>query len=250
MLEGDNLYVKLIDFGEAKIVDAFDESSPTGSQDKNRSSEDDNKSESHSFFSKMLGGGGGVRSSPETASKKRGAGTFVGTSSYQPPEMLRDNQSGLYTDLWALGCVIYELVNHGRRLFSGRREIDIHNQIRAHDFERPDGMDVAAADLVRQLTNPSRHKRLGLKNIEAIKQHQFFSGVDFAALATKKIQAPELDPPMMLARPMESFALIADGSGPGMPARAPAPRHSVPATPTFVKNSSGDYAHSEATDPR
>lgn len=57
MLEGENLYVKLIDFGEAKIVDTFDDPSPTTSQDKttnNRSSEEENKSESHSFFSSRL----------------------------------------------------------------------------------------------------------------------------------------------------------------------------------------------------
>ena len=122
MLEGENLYVKLIDFGEAKIVDTFEESSPTTSQDKNnKSSEEENRSESHSFFSKMLG------RSNEIKPKKREAGTFVGTTMYQPPEMLRDNQSGLYTDLWALGCVIYELVNHGRKMFSGRTIPAIHN---------------------------------------------------------------------------------------------------------------------------
>ena len=146
MLEGENLYVKLIDFGEAKIVDTFEESSPTTSQ--NKSSEEENKSESHSFFKYMLGRSNDIKP------RKRDAATFVGTTMYQPPEMLRDNQSGLYTDLWALGCVIFELVNHGRKLFSGRTIPAIHDQILTHEFERPEGMDLAAADLVKQLTNP------------------------------------------------------------------------------------------------
>ena len=34
-------------------------------------------------------------------------GSFVGTPLYVAPEMLEDNLSGPYTDLWALGCIIY-----------------------------------------------------------------------------------------------------------------------------------------------
>jgi len=34
-------------------------------------------------------------------------GTFVGTPLYVAPEMLEYNHSGRYTDLWALGCIIY-----------------------------------------------------------------------------------------------------------------------------------------------
>ena len=37
-------------------------------------------------------------------------GTFVGTALYVAPEMLEFNQSGIYTDLWALGCIIYEML--------------------------------------------------------------------------------------------------------------------------------------------
>ena len=35
--------------------------------------------------------------------------TFVGTAYYVAPEMLENNESGLFTDLWALGCIVYEL---------------------------------------------------------------------------------------------------------------------------------------------
>jgi novel protein kinase C eta type len=34
-------------------------------------------------------------------------GTFVGTPLYVAPEMLEQNLSGPFTDLWALGCIIY-----------------------------------------------------------------------------------------------------------------------------------------------
>jgi serine/threonine protein kinase len=36
-----------------------------------------------------------------------GRGTFVGTPLYVAPEMIAFSFSGPFTDLWALGCIIY-----------------------------------------------------------------------------------------------------------------------------------------------
>lgn len=36
-------------------------------------------------------------------------GTFVGTPLYVAPEMLKRTVSGHFTDIWALGCIIYEM---------------------------------------------------------------------------------------------------------------------------------------------
>ena len=36
-----------------------------------------------------------------------GRGTFVGTPLYVAPEMIAWSFSGPFTDLWALGCIIY-----------------------------------------------------------------------------------------------------------------------------------------------
>ena len=37
-------------------------------------------------------------------------GTFVGTPYYVAPEMLESNASGPATDLWALGCIVYQML--------------------------------------------------------------------------------------------------------------------------------------------
>lgn len=42
--------------------------------------------------------------------KKDIQGTFVGTPIYQAPEMIMDNVSGPFTDLWALGVIIYQMI--------------------------------------------------------------------------------------------------------------------------------------------
>ena len=47
----------------------------------------------------------------------------MGTPFYVAPEMLENNLSGLFSDLWALGCIIYEL-SSGYRMFQGARNQD------------------------------------------------------------------------------------------------------------------------------
>lgn len=48
-------------------------------------------------------------------------GTFVGTPLYVAPEMLDANFAGKFTDLWALGCIIYQF-HVGLTPFHGKRQ--------------------------------------------------------------------------------------------------------------------------------
>lgn len=47
-------------------------------------------------------------------------GTFVGTPLYVAPEMLEANFAGKFTDLWALGCIIYQ-IHVGDTPFNAKR---------------------------------------------------------------------------------------------------------------------------------
>lgn len=40
----------------------------------------------------------------------KASGTFVGTAHYTAPEMLLNNTSGPFSDLWALGIIIYQMI--------------------------------------------------------------------------------------------------------------------------------------------
>ena len=59
-------------------------------------------------------------------------GTFVGTRDYISPEMVSDNVSGPFTDIWALGIIVFELYT-GRRPWKGKDELGIFDQIQSPD---------------------------------------------------------------------------------------------------------------------
>ena len=49
-------------------------------------------------------------------------GTFVGTVNYMAPEMIKECESTLATDLWALGCIIFKMYT-GKVPFPGMSEM-------------------------------------------------------------------------------------------------------------------------------
>ena len=54
--------------------------------------------------------------------------TFVGTAEYVSPEVLLDKESGPASDLWALGCILYQFFA-GRAPFKGKTEFLTFNLI-------------------------------------------------------------------------------------------------------------------------
>ncbi len=63
-------------------------------------------------------GAGAMSQSPTVATPLTTAGAFVGTSQYMSPEQLEGREADARSDLWALGCVLYEMAS-GRRPFEG-----------------------------------------------------------------------------------------------------------------------------------
>ena len=149
----NNYFTKLIDFGEAKIVDNYDDAISMNSK---RSLSSDGQS---SFFGRLL-------KKDDTSIKRvqRHKGTFVGTASYCAPEMLNNNQSGLYTDLWAFGTILFEL-SCGRKMFYGKNNMEVFNKITDREIHWPKEMDPDLKELIQKLTQQEPTKRIGLKNV-------------------------------------------------------------------------------------
>jgi eukaryotic-like serine/threonine-protein kinase len=65
--------------------------------------------------------------SPTMMSRTDG-GVILGTASYMSPEQARGQKTGKQSDIWAFGCVLYELLT-GRRAFGGETTTDILSDI-------------------------------------------------------------------------------------------------------------------------
>ena len=80
-------------------------------------------------------GPGAVSQSPTVAAPLTAEGAFVGTSYYMSPEQLEGREADARSDLWALGCVLYEMVT-GRRAYEGSTPASLISSI-MKDEPRP-----------------------------------------------------------------------------------------------------------------
>eukprot|EP00106_Octopus_bimaculoides_P007920 XP_014775362.1 PREDICTED: 3-phosphoinositide-dependent protein kinase 1-like [Octopus bimaculoides] len=97
------------------------------------------------------------------------------------------------SDLWALGCIIYQL-HSGLPPFWGNHEYQIFQKILKLDYEFPDGFNPVAKDLVQKLLVFNPQKRLGSPEsggFKPLKKHPFFDGIVWDHLWTQ-------DPPDLL----------------------------------------------------
>jgi len=87
----------------------------------------------------MSGAGSGqaLSQSPTLATPLTSAGAFVGTCQYMSPEQLEGRDADARSDLWALGCVLYEMAT-GRRAYEGSTPASLISSI-MKDEPRPMG---------------------------------------------------------------------------------------------------------------
>ncbi|KAL8762590.1 MAG: hypothetical protein Q9184_001444 [Pyrenodesmia sp. 2 TL-2023] len=147
VLLDEHMHVKITDFGTAKLLDSL---------------EDAKKSNGITEAEELLDG-----------SEVNKANSFVGTAEYVSPELLRDKTACKASDLWAFGCIIYQLLA-GRPPFKAANEYLTFQKILGLEYEFPQGFPKVAKDLVERLLVLEPSSRL---SIEHIKNHQFFEGV-------------------------------------------------------------------------
>ncbi len=75
-----------------------------------------------------LGSASELTSSPTVAGPLTAEGTILGTFQYMAPEQLEGQEADARSDLWALGCVLYEMAT-GRRAFEGKSQASLITSI-------------------------------------------------------------------------------------------------------------------------
>ena len=75
-----------------------------------------------------LGAASDLTSSPTVAAPLTAEGTILGTFQYMAPEQLEGGESDARADLWALGCVLYEMAT-GKRAFEGKSQASLISAI-------------------------------------------------------------------------------------------------------------------------
>uniref|UniRef100_H3A0R9 3-phosphoinositide-dependent protein kinase 1 n=1 Tax=Latimeria chalumnae TaxID=7897 RepID=H3A0R9_LATCH len=117
-------------------------------------------------------------------SKQARANSFVGTAQYVSPELLTEKSACKSSDLWALGCIIYQLVA-GLPPFRAGNEYLIFQKIIKLEYEFPEKFFPKAKDLVKQLLVLDSTKRLGCEEMggyEPLTAHPFFESINWENL--------------------------------------------------------------------
>jgi len=212
-------HLKLIDFGSVKdlAVDAGREIVSRGSidltsrgrgsggsaidpgialeveQDLGTASSDQNHESTTNPSSSSSSSSSPTRKRSPLASNKmpKRAVTLVGTADYVSPEVLRNDPVTYAADLWALGCVLYQMFA-GRPPFKATTEYLTFQKIISGEYAALVPLENAvpqeAIDLIAALLQPIPEDRLGAQDLSELKSHAFFHGIDWQNL--RELPAP------------------------------------------------------------
>lgn len=154
ILFNDDMHIQITDFGTAKEIDENSHQLPA--------------------------------SEPQSSS-------FVGTAQYVSPELLNDKQICVASDLWALGCIIFQMLT-GKLPFRAPNEYLTFQQVIncRYSFPEDEEFDPDARDLVENLLKLDPKSRIGSEQCGGyarLKSHPFFEGVDWDRIT--ETTAPE-----------------------------------------------------------
>lgn len=171
ILLDDKMHILLADFGSAKIMstrhDVSDGLSNADVQTTSAQKLEQSDAEA------------------ENNQGRRRNNSFVGTAQYVSPEVLKGQATSRFTDLWALGCIIYQMIS-GLPPFRAATDYLIFQKVLKLEMSFPEGFDKHGQDLVQSLVQIDPNERLGSQDMgdtyESIRRHPFFDSIDWDAI--------------------------------------------------------------------
>ncbi|KAI5961400.1 PKH1 [Candida pseudojiufengensis] len=127
------------------------------------------------------------------------AKSFVGTAEYVSPELLESKYCGKPGDIWAFGCIIYQMIA-GKPPFKATNEYLTFQKITKLQYAFSAGFPNIVRDLIKRILVLQPSKRA---TIPEIQDHYFFKPIkfdDFDSLWMKS--PPEIGPYKMNAKSM------------------------------------------------
>ncbi|XP_028668755.1 G protein-coupled receptor kinase 6 [Erpetoichthys calabaricus] len=121
----------------------------------------------------------------------------VGTVGYMAPEVVKNERYTFSPDWWALGCLIYEMIE-GQSPFQQRKKKikrdEVERLVKEVREEYSNKFSEEAKSLCTMLLNKDPNERLGCKGGGAseVKSHILFASVNF-----KRLEAGMLEPPFI-----------------------------------------------------
>eukprot|EP00602_Paraphysomonas_sp_CaronLab_P002619 CAMPEP_0185019768 /NCGR_PEP_ID=MMETSP1103-20130426/2351_1 /TAXON_ID=36769 /ORGANISM="Paraphysomonas bandaiensis, Strain Caron Lab Isolate" /LENGTH=471 /DNA_ID=CAMNT_0027550241 /DNA_START=367 /DNA_END=1779 /DNA_ORIENTATION=+ len=121
--------------------------------------------------------------------------SFVGTAEYVSPEVLQNENATRACDIWALGCILFNMLV-GRTPFHSPSEYLTFQAIIRHcegeePVQYPDTIHEESRELIEGFLLPAPGDRMGSgaagteNDLSIVKSHRFFSGIDWSGLKEK-----------------------------------------------------------------
>eukprot|EP01018_Ginkgo_biloba_P033871 Gb_14360 [translate_table: standard] len=118
--------------------------------------------------------------------------TICGMADYLAPEIIQGKGHGLSADWWALGVLIYFMLQSELPFGSWREsDLDIFAKIARGQLMFPCHFSLEVIDLLKKLLEVDENVRLGCKGADSVKNHPWFKGMDWNGFLERCVPVPE-----------------------------------------------------------